>query len=424
MNFVQKQVENLSQENQSFTQSVVEYSVVLLHPHYTYRSLLVAHLLDDTSQKNFVYNFSPHDTLLSAFLGRFIREMAQQTPLFGRYFNEQSMQKLEQGGTILEAVHSFAQELEALSDTPYVLLFEAFDYAEVSDDIYPFIVLLAYHIPPQCTIVINARTMPRMPWLALVASERATIFNPEYALVKENTPHDIQVFGLGDGKVSVDGVMIRRWEGHLPKLLLFYALDRPTVTRTEICNALWKNLETEQATNVFHVTKRRLHKALQRDVLIHQNHIYRPNPQLNIGYDVAEFVAYLIAGKDLSHPQAQHYNEQAIGLYGGDFLQGHEDAWILKSRYAFHQGYVSALNRLAQLLQQKQDYSQAIQYYQQALSQDVLRQDIHRHLLGCYIAYSRIDDAKNHCQYLRQLFQSNEWLIDLETQALMQDHSL
>src|SRR4029077_14782627 len=72
----------------------------------------------------------------------------------------------------------------------------------------------------------------------------------------------VEIFGLGPGTVMLDSEPIDSWEGHLPRLLFFFALDRPVVTRSEICQAFWPELNTDQAVNVFHVTKRRLHKAL------------------------------------------------------------------------------------------------------------------------------------------------------------------
>ena len=53
------------------------------------------------------------------------------------------------------------------------------------------------------------------------------------------------------------------------------------VTRADICQAFWPELPLDQAVNVFHVTKRRLHKALGFDVLVHEGGHYRVNPALN-----------------------------------------------------------------------------------------------------------------------------------------------
>ena len=136
--------------------------------------------------------------------------------------------------------------------------------------------------------MISSRSLPRLPWMAMIAQNKAVMLR------------DTELIGTISTRIrrtakpalrrrawprprTLDGQAIDSWEGHLPRLLFFFALERPVVTRSEICDAFWPELNNDQAVNVFHVTKRRLHKALEPlgvDVLIHEDGYYRVNPAL------------------------------------------------------------------------------------------------------------------------------------------------
>ena len=158
-------------------------------------------------------------------------------------------------------------------------------------------------LPSHCQMVINSRTLPRLPWVSLIAQKKAVILHDDmlvssdfYDMRTEGHPR-LEVYALGPGYVLLNGEPIDTWEGHLPRLLFFFALDRPVVTRSEICQAFWPDLDNDQAVNVFHVTKRRLHKALDFDVLVHEGGYYRVNPEVSIYYDIMAFVGALVKGR-------------------------------------------------------------------------------------------------------------------------------
>ena len=72
----------------------------------------------------------------------------------------------------------------------------------------------------------------------------------------------LEVYGFGPGRVIIDGCPVTTWEGRLPRDLLFYVINRRGVRRDDILRAFWPELAEDQAVNVFHVTKRRLNKAV------------------------------------------------------------------------------------------------------------------------------------------------------------------
>ena len=143
------------------------------------------------------------------------------------------------------------------------------------------------------------------------------------------------------------------------------------ITRSEICQAFWPELDTDQAVNVFHVTKRRLHKALDMDVLVHLDGYYRINPELDIDYDVMHFATQLMEGRDKTTPTESPRGRKAIDLYRGPFLQGHSDRWILDRRADFQAGFLEALTEMAQYRLTEDRPEFALGLYQRAVGENI-----------------------------------------------------
>src|SRR5450432_969650 len=283
-----------------FKHYAAETRVVLLHPSSRYRTALVGHLLLDTTLPVFYFAMAPDDMDIASFIAGFTHDMAEQVPTFGTEISRADVKNLRDLSPLLEA---FANDLNELSQEPFILLLDEFDRAEIGDDLEMLFEQLIDYLPPQCRLVISSRSVPRFPWLSLIAQHKAVMLRDGeevsrdfYHSQAEESAH-VNVRAFGPGIVDLDGKLVDDWEGHLPRLLFFFALDRPVVTRSEICQAFWPELSTEQAVNVFHVTKRRLHKALESgglDVLVHEDGSYHVNPGLSIHYDISDFVSALV----------------------------------------------------------------------------------------------------------------------------------
>ena len=269
--------------------------------------------------------------------------------------------------------------------------------------------------------MINSRTLPRLPWVAMIAQGRALLLEDD-KLIRENF-YDIQghgsqtleVYALGPGFVLYHDKPVDTWEGHLPRLLFFFALDRPVITRSEICQAFWPELDIDQAVNVFHVTKRRLHKALDMDVLVHLDGYYRINPELDIDYDVMHYATRLLEGRDNNNVNRIAAWQKSIDLYRGPFLQGHSDRWILDRRADFQAGYLEALTEMAQhrLSEGRPEY--ALTLYQRAVNENAHREDIHREIMRLFTSLGRRSEAAAHYQKMLQELNSK---ITPETRAV------
>ena len=282
---------------EALLQQAKNIPVLLLHPNSRYRSILVAMLINDENVNSFYYALGSNDISLKTFIEILTHEMLNQHPTFGRHINLLSPSIFENLRENIDiVVNTFAQELSELSDDDFIFILDEYDRSDNADDIHGFIEKLADVLPENCHLVLNSRTLPRLPWVAMIAKNRAALLLDDHLVEedfydnKRDSAYDLEVFALGPGVVDYQGERIKSWEGHLPRLLFFFALDKPVVTRAEICSAFWPNLKLDQAVNVFHVTKRRLHKALNLDVLVHQDSLYQINPDFNVYYDVLDFV--------------------------------------------------------------------------------------------------------------------------------------
>ncbi|MDZ4765010.1 MAG: bacterial transcriptional activator domain-containing protein [Chloroflexota bacterium] len=376
--------------------SITDVHAILLHPRSRYRSLLVARLVSDPELRSFYYALSHNDIRLDSFVTGLMNEIAAQFPLFGYHLNQLSGTDWNDFSQLLSA---FTADLAELGNEPFLLILDEYDYTDTADAIQTFVEGLIIRIPSHGKIVINSRTLPRLPWLSLMASRHAMILDDDQTVVEHfyNPPKQstdmLDVRALGPGFVTFNGHTVDIWEGHLPRLLFFFALDRPVITRSEICQAFWATLDAEQAVNVFHVTKRRLHKALNTDVLIHEDGIYRINPNLDLHYDAAEFVTLLLNGRDIANPNRIDAYQRALELYRGAFLLGHSDRWIVERRAHYQIGYLEAINAIAGHWLADQRPEHALSVYQHALVDAEWRETIQCKIMRLYLLMGRRSEA-------------------------------
>jgi DNA-binding SARP family transcriptional activator len=398
----------VNQSFEVFLQQAEGTRIILLHPRSRYRSMLIARLINTPDLNVFYYAMGPDDIKLHAFLAAITHDLANQHPTFGRHTNMLPQNVYENPERHLDTVlETFARDLSEISDDRFYLVLDEYDRSDSADDVQRFVEKLAGYLPDNCRIVINSRTLPRLSWVSLIAEKYAIMLEDD-AIVTSNFydstlegSHTLEVYALGPGFVLTDGDPVDSWEGHLPRLLFFFALDCPVVTRSEICQAFWPDLESDQAVNVFHVTKRRLHKALDIDILVHDDGYYRINPDIVVYYDANEFASLLMKGRTETDPDARFDAwQRAADLYRGPFLQGHNDGWINERSRNYRAGYLEALNEMAEVWIARDRHEQALTLLLKGLNEDIKREDMHRKVMQLYSHLGRRSEAAVHYQRL------------------------
>jgi DNA-binding SARP family transcriptional activator len=394
---------------QSFLERSASARVILLHNRSRYRTALLSRLLANTETRVFYYAMGSDDVDMQSFVAGFTHDMSDQFPQFGTHVN----QAVSRDPRDLERIiDGFIADFKDLSDEAFILILDEFDRTDVGDDLQMLIEMMVDRLPANCKMVLNSRDLPRLPWLSLIAQKKAIMLR-DSDLVAENF-YDYQednnarvsIRAFGPGTVYLDQNVVEGWEGHLPRLLFYFSMERPVVTRSEICAAFWPDLSTEQAVNVFHVTKRRLHKALEgvsMDILVHENGYYRVNTDLSLHYDVIAFVSALVAGRLAeNNKQRQQSWQRAMDLYQRPFLIGHNDPWILRRRAEYQMGYLEALAGMAKVRAAEGRPESAMTLLLKAVSEDAKRQDLHREIMVLYTDMGRRSEAASHYQRLQE----------------------
>ncbi len=408
---------------QAFQEQADNARLILLHPRSRYRSVLVAKLLHLTDKPVLYYALGSDDIDLKSLIAGLTHDLANQFPTFGRHINILPPNLTNNFSAIVD---TFAQDLAEVSQEPFFLILDEFDRSDSADDIQMFVEKLVASPIHKCRIIINSRTLPRLPWVSLIAQKRAVLLEDnllikhDFYRAETTGKYKLEVFALGPGNVLMNGTAIESWEGHLPRLLFFFALDRPIITRSEICQAFWPELHMDQAVNVFHVTKRRLHKALDMDVLVHDGGYYRVNPDMAVHYDVMDFASALMDGRTSEGKARLAAWQRAIDLYRGPFLQGHTDKWILDRRADFKAGFLEALSEVARIRLEEERPEHALGLFQRVLAEDSSRENIHQEVMKLYVTLGRRSEAAAHYQRLIEELKRDGKAPSPETTAVYQ----
>ncbi len=402
-----------------------ESKIILFHPDSQFRSLVVARLLSESARKAYYYALDIDDVDLFHFVTGLINGLSKQHASFGRHLNVLPQNVLQNPYRHLDLVlKTFLDELSELADGDFILLLDEFDRADAADDIHRFIERLSHLAPDRCTIVINGRTLPRLPWLSMIAKRHAVILHDDDLIHKDfygrRNAEDasLKVLSLGPGYVFLDDRLVDNWEGHLPRLLLFFVMDRPEVTRNQICEVFWPDLDIDQAVNVFHVTKRRLHKALGMDILSHDGTYYRINTEIPFYFDAFEFVESLLLCRHGDPPDAFQIWQNVAKLYRGPFLQGHSDGWIDERREAYSAANTEALTQIADIWSEQGNDELALLTLGKAIDADFSIEAIHLKLLRLYVRLGRRAEAVAHYRELEKWAKVNKRKLGADTRQL------
>lgn len=275
--------------------------------------------------------------------------------------------------------------------------------------IFPIIQKLIPLLNDEQRIIINGRwffsailddpTLAEQSQLLPIDHSRLIIdyIHPE----EEKTSLEVRAFG--QGRVFVNGRPIDKWEGFLPRALFHYFVDRAMITRHEIFETFWPKLPKRDATNVFHVTKRKINELLDINLTVYGSGFYRISHEIDLQYDVVLFQVAVQNAAIADDDEAMKLYRQAIDLYQGDMLSGLEQSWIIRRRDEMRSTYIDALSGLARILQDRQQDDEALGLFLRAASLTPSREDIARHIMEMYMnmeayqhayeAFRKLEDA-------------------------------
>ncbi len=366
--------------------------VVLIYPRHRSRAALVALLLDLYGQQIAYYALTPDDAVLTDWLRHMAADSALAMSLGG-----QTRAALDAGAGPEDLASALAADLGQMKGDRHLLLLDQFDNLTFDAAAGRFFRTLAARLPKHVQIVINARLLGLQPWNDLIHAGLVAVIGNDRAMGggifgDEPGRGQLEVFALSGGHVYMDGRPVTSWEGSLPRHLFYFFVDHPMVTRDEIFSVFWPKMAIKEATNVYHVTKRKISERLGHELTNYQSGFYVPSPKLSVHYDVALFERAVDSATefDADSPALWH---KAVQLYRSPFLPAISIPWVEQRRQELQSKYAQALIGLGRYHRDQGDTDQALGYLLRALREKPDWEDVHRDVMTIYHQQGRTDDA-------------------------------
>jgi len=227
--------------------------------------------------------------------------------------------------------------------------------------------------------------------------------------------HELKIVTFGHPRVTLDGRDIV-WHAASARELFFYLLSFPDGrSQHDVASALWPGEETETvaSNNRFRVALHRVRAALGHlESVFKAYDRYQLSPEVLAASDVyAMQVALqdaqsadtgLATGTQLTRQALQ----QAVDLYGGEYLPDVRAEWASTAREEYKGSYVRATLELSMLHCEAAECDLAIRHLAQALRADpLIGENYHQDLMACLASveskYAAVEHYRRFIKYLR-----------------------
>lgn len=217
----------------------------------------------------------------------------------------------------------------------------------------------------------------------------------------DNWPWEVKIRGFGHCELLIHDVPVKfsRKAQKKPMQLLraLVAMGGSDVPETRIIEALWPDAEADAAQTAFATTLHRVRKLLGNEIILHSEGRLSLDRR-RVWTDVWAF-QHLLDQFDARDPvqDLQHCREileRALSLYRGHFLAEEMDStWALPLREKLRTRFLLQLEEFGKILEQKEDWEQAIRWYRKGLEVDMLAEQFYQRLIHCYRSVDRKADA-------------------------------
>jgi DNA-binding SARP family transcriptional activator len=308
-------------------------------------------------------------------------------------------------------------QLAAALKTASVLIFcDNFDQVAWTRDAVAFFDAFLASAQGASRLIVCGRVLIMAYWKRHIASGAAALVSANHADSPALATPDqvtLEVYGFGRGRVVVNGADVTAWDGVLPRYLFHFFVDRVMVRRDAIFQEFWPGLKPRDATNVFHVTKRKIAECLSvrelgvevREFTRYESGFYMPAESISLVYDVARFqYAYGQGSGSRDAAESEAWLSEAVSLYRGDFLEGVQDvSWVVLRREELREAAIDAYTTLIDLARTAGRFEDAIGYGVRALLMAPDEINLHRLMIELYSALQRPEDAARQIELMERL---------------------
>lgn len=293
-------------------------------------------------------------------------------------------------GSSLDILSTTAGMLSTIHDFHIQVLFIDGCDGLICEFVQPILLDLIPNLPPDARVILRGRGIPIAllqhelikPFTAIVPVDDTRLLL-DYLQPIEDKDY-LEVRSFGKGSVMVNGRNIERWEGYLPRALFFYFIDRAMTTRDEIFNTFWPDLTVREATNVFHVTKRKISEILGINLTMYGAGFYRIAPTIELRYDVVLFHEAVQRAAIADDAHAAVLYRRAVDLYREDFLTSIGAPWTERRRNEMRLTYTDAIAGLARLHREQGNNDAALGLFLRANAVAPEREDLARNIMKIY----------------------------------------
>jgi LuxR family transcriptional regulator, maltose regulon positive regulatory protein len=190
----------------------------------------------------------------------------------------------------------------------------------------------------------------------------------------------IRAFGKMQVKVGDHIIISSEWKSQTSRDLFFYLLAHPGgVTKEEIGEVFWPESSAEELKIRFKNAIYRLRRGVGNDTVTYTDETYEFNHAIDYDYDAERFTRELALARSSNEvdDQIKHY-KAAVTTYQGIYLPKIDQTWVFPKRELYHQQFIDAALKLANLLLQQEHYNSTLTFTKRVLEQDSCNEAAYR----------------------------------------------
>lgn len=147
-----------------------------------------------------------------------------------------------------------------------------------------------------------------------------------------------------------------------------------------------------------------LYPGAGHDLIQRKNGTYGWNTEIPLVLDVEEFDRLCSAAELAEEEEQLQLYQQALALYGGDFLPKQSmEPWAMPIAAYYHQMYLNAVGRVLSILSRRQAWTESAALCAKALKIEPYSEELYQHLMRCRLGLGDRTGVQNAYQEMSEL---------------------